>query len=302
MNASFWPIVGIGILLLWVIYAAIALDIPIFFVEWYKSPGNSIRLITWIGSIFIVLITGFNSTDSLLGSLRNDAITVAVTVIVIEEVGRYRAALEEKERIIRQMASHSNDFALDAVRQIMEKGWHRDGSLREKSFDGARLQNVTLGGIDLQQAVLWEANLQKGYLVAANLQGAFLLNANLQDALLVNAKLQEAILTGANLQKAYLINANLQGARLEHTDLQRASLEGANLDDTDLTSTMLSGATYSIEAAVITWPAGIEVPKTVWPFGFDPIEAGAKPRLWDEKKGKWCVIRNAELSDFPFDD
>lgn len=222
MNASFWPIVGIGILLLWVIYAAIALGVPVSFAEWYKTPGNSVRLITWIGSIFVVLITVVNPIDSFLGSLRNDAITVAVTVIVIEELNRYRSEQEDKQRIIRQMGSRSNEFALEAARLVIENGWSNDIALYQNGLMGANLQKANLAKANLQKVYMWGVNLQEAYLWGANLREAILREANLQQAKLLYANLQQADLRKANLYSAFLLHTNLLGANLQGANLQMA--------------------------------------------------------------------------------
>ena len=298
MDAAFWPVVVIGAFFVWVIYVAVDLEVPAFLAKWYREPGNSVRAMTWVGSLFIVLITFASSEEGVLGSLRTDAITIAVTVIVIEELGRYRAALEEKERIIRQMASHSNDFALDAVKQVRENGWHEDGSLWGKDLAGANLQGADLHLCNLRGVKLADANLQKVKLAGtslqeasfrwANLQGADLMFANLQRADLMFANLQEANVQGINLQEAKLAISTLEEANFEYASLQKANLDSsvlrkanladANLLEADLTNADLRETKYS---------AG-----TRWPEGFDPKAAGAILVHWDEKKRDWSPVRD----------
>lgn len=275
MSAAFWPVVVVGFFLIWIALVAVDLQVPASLAKWYKEPGNSIRALTWVGSLFIVLLTLTSDPNSFLGSLRTDAITLAVTVIVIEELGRYRADLEERERIVRQMASRGSDFALDALGQIVEKGWDKDGTLCERNFRDAnlpgaklkyaKLTRVDFGYANLINADLWETDLQGATLVGANLQGATLVGANLQGAILVNADLTNASLVNADLTNAILVNADLTNADLWYTNLTSATLEGANL----------TGAKYTL--------------KTLWSEDFDPKAAGAILVEWHSVYG-WIHI------------
>lgn len=162
--------------------------------KWVNEPGTPVRLATWLIALVVVAITLVSPSDTLLGSLRTEAISTAFAVIVINELGIYRAALQERRSIIEQMGSPVHDAALEAVRLARKNGWLTDGSLKG--------------------AVLWKANLQVAVLAEANLQGANLMSANLQGANLAKANLQGADLPGANLQGAFLMEANLQGAFL----------------------------------------------------------------------------------------
>ena len=269
MSAAFWPVVVVGALFVWIVYVAVDLEVPAFLAKWYREPGNSFRALTWVGSLFIVLITLASPADSLLGNLRTDAITVAATVIVIEELGRYRARLEEKERLIRQMASHSNDFALEAVRQIVENGWDRDGSLCRRYFSGANLERVNL----------YKANLERTNFQFANLRNSQLRKANLESAVLQFANLQKSFLREANLKGAYLNSTDLTGADFRGASLQAADLNGANLTGADLEGVNLEVARYTV--------------RTIWPDGFDYESAGAILVEWDNLKREWVRVKEA---------
>ena len=281
MSSVFWPIVVVGAFLVWIVLVAVDLKVPAFLAKWYKEPGNSIRALTWVGSLFIVLLTLTSDPNSFLGSLRTDAITVAVTVIVIEELGRYRIELEEKERIIRQMASRGNDFALDALGQVVENGWDKDGSLCERNLRNANLAganlkyanliSVNIGYANLINADLWETDLAGANLMGANLQGANLVGANLQGAILVGANLTNAILVNADLTNAILVNADLINADLWYTNLTNAILVGAYLIDADLGHASLTSAT--LDGADLS--GARYTAETLWPEGFDPKAAGA---------------------------
>jgi hypothetical protein len=186
----------------WTIYGLYALDprqpfldwISKSLARWLREPGNSIRVSVWVGALVVTTVTLISKHESLLGQLRTEAISVAVAVIVLDELNRYRAKLEYKQQIIEQLGSRSNDFSLDAARVITKNGWHRDGSLK-----GASLRGAKLGGADLQNA---------------NLKGADLNFANLKGADLTAANLKGASLHEVNLEGAYLWQVNLEGANL----------------------------------------------------------------------------------------
>ena len=148
-------------------------------------------------------------------------ITVAITVLIIDQLYQRRETAREKRDLILQMGSPDNAFAREAVRQLRAQGW---GFGNDNSLRGADLRKA-----NLQEATLWEANLQEAYLAEANLQKANLWEANLQEANLIFANLQRAQLEYANLQAANLGSANLQGASPARVNLQEADLTNANL-------------------------------------------------------------------------
>jgi uncharacterized protein YjbI with pentapeptide repeats len=70
--------------------------------------------------------------------------------------------------------------------------------------------------------------------------------------------------SGAYLSGAYLIGAYLIGADLTEADLTGARLSGARLSGADLIGARLSGAIADSE--------------TIFPDGFDPVDAGVEFR------------------------
>jgi hemoglobin-like flavoprotein len=120
----------------------------------------------------------------------------------------------ERRRVLAQVASLSNEFALDAVRRVRQEGWHADGSLE---------------GLDLERARLREADLND-----ARLAGARLGSADLRGASLHHADLRDADLTAANLRGADLRWSDLRGARLRWADLRDALVDGARIAEADL--------------------------------------------------------------------
>ena len=121
----------------------------------------------------------------------------------------------ERKRVISQVGSLSNEFALDAVRRCREEDWLNSGIMEHEQLTKARLSTADLSG--------------------AKLAGADLSFADLSIADLTHADLQEANLTGANLSGSDLRWANLTGANLQWSDLRSAQLEGAMLDNIKVT-------------------------------------------------------------------
>jgi len=246
----------------WLIAGMIALGFIPAAQRWLKEPGNSVRLWLWTGAAALVTLTLISSDDSFFGKFRYEAISIALTVIVIDELNRHRANREFKEATIRQLASRSNDFALDAARIVVEKGWHNDGSLVGVSLKGANLAGAKLNGSNLEGTSLIGANLSDAILVDTNLAFAELKSATLTGAILIHADLMSAQLDKANLAGANLLYANLQDATLFGTRLENAILGLPNFMGDLLFDINLEGALYSVD--------------TTWPKGFDPRASGAR--------------------------
>jgi len=118
--------------------------------------------------------------------------------------------MHERRRIISQVASLSNEFALDAVRLCRDEGWLQSGKMKGRRFASARL-----GGADLSDSKLSRANFSFADLSAADLTHADLKGIDLKGANLHGADLRWADLSRASLQWADLRGANLAGARLD---------------------------------------------------------------------------------------
>ncbi len=127
----------------------------------------------------------------------------------------------EKYRLIQQMGSGHNATALQAVKELRERRWHRDGTL----------QGAKLSGVDLSEADLSEADLSEADLFEADLIGANLIEADLN-----RADLSHTLLSGANLSGATLSGATLSGAILEDADLTDVECYGTTFADVDLST------------------------------------------------------------------
>lgn len=303
------PIVIIAIIFAWAIYGMHVLDLhkPALEVlskplaEWFAQPGNPVRALLWIGALALSLASWLSPVDTLFNQMLPDFISISIAVIVIDELVGYRNALQEKQRLVRQMASHSNDFALDALRQIREKGWHNSGLLNGQYFFRANLYKADFYQAQLMHGWFFEANLEEADFEEANLQAANLeqtkaMRANFQYANLRNANLKHSNLTGSNMKNADLSNARLNGATLDETflhcicleqatlclaKLQSATLASANLKYVDLRYANMENANLRQACLLGANLNGANLmnvqydSKTIFPVGFDPVAAGA---------------------------
>lgn len=225
--------------------------------EWFLQPENhSSILITSLAVLLLLCgIITLNSSKEILKALAPELIGIAITILVVDRLYQLRSSQLEKRQIIHQLASHSNEFALEAVRIARERGWLTDGTLRNASLSQANLKGADLSQADLRGANLFGANLEgawlsnesQGYYLSANMLPFFLQNDEIQGADLRGANLSYATLNGAVLAKANLTDVSLEFSWLNKTNLVGTKLTntnfwGAHLWDTDLRGTDLSMA------------------------------------------------------------
>jgi len=142
---------------------------------------------------------------------------------------------EERKRLLGQFGSESNDFALDATRQLRKKGWLTDGRLN---------------GIDLVHAQMKNANLNKSVLQHVNFS-----YTNLSNASLVEADLRESNFTAADLSNAVCRWTDFRNTNLRWANLEGAILDGANFEGADLRFARLgkiNNDTVSLEGAILS--------------------------------------------------
>ena len=202
-----------------------------------------------------------------------ELISIALTVLIIEYLNRRRQEQSLKAQLVREMGSGDNGFALRAVAELKAHQWTIDGSLQAIDLSKANLR-----GAQLQQADLAGATLTGADLSEADLLGANLAQTNLWGSCLTRANLREANLSGANLQEVDLTRAWLLGTDLSETNLRKANLAGAILENVSRAN--LSKVINPVEANIrerhsINLQGAKYDQDTIWPEGFDPVEAGA---------------------------
>lgn len=244
-------------------------------------------------------------------NIHAELIGIGVTVLILGNVNQYIQIRQEKRRLILQMSSPDNTFAIESVRQLRVRRWLFDGSVKnaylyEAHLENADLSRANLEGADLRKANLKKADLNKARLKGADLFSAYLMNgdlykadlkganllwafleyadlasANLEGANLKGAHLQNAILQGVHLKGAVLPWADLKGANLTKADLKGAILEsanlvGANFESADMSETNLRAANLSgiVFDDMTIWSGAKYNKATKWPTGFDSEAAG----------------------------
>ena len=191
--------------------------------------------------------------------------SIAITVLIIDNLIQRRETQREKERLIRHMGSTNNATALQAVEDLRVLGWLEDGSLHSVNLAGANLEGANLKGADLQNAHLYQTNLQGAVLEGTNLswtdlceaqmQGANLRAAKLMHTKLVGAKIRGANLAGAIVERATLRRADLRETNLSLGSFQDVDLSIADLREADLFNAQLQGANLNeanLEEAIVT--------------------------------------------------
>jgi hypothetical protein len=206
-NLLMWlGIVIVGVLIVWTVGGLASLDLlPQNVSKHFNTPEKRVAWAVRIfaGFLTIVGIASYAIVEKgILHDFSTEMIGIGIGVWGIDELNRRRSVQEYKRGIIQQMASRSNDFALDAARIANNEGWLQDGS-----FKGERLTYVNLKG-----AGLWKANLEGANLRFANLERADIGKANLKGVDLQGANLKGAFLLKANFTRANLKFANLEGA------------------------------------------------------------------------------------------
>ncbi len=224
------------------------------FDRWAALPGNRLTLRVLIAAAVVLVFAAlglFTPEGSLWHRLAAPAIVIAIAVVAVDALFRMRGDLLEKERIIRQMGSRNNHFALDAARIVIDRGWHRDGSLAGAGFDRADLRGLTMSSAHLAGASFMYAGLRDAELMFANLRSARLGSSDLRSANLSFSDLESAVLGLADLENASLGRCSLRDAHLEGANLRNAFLEHAEMEGVHLEQAIYDS-------------------KTRWPLDFIP--------------------------------
>ncbi|MBP1468905.1 pentapeptide repeat-containing protein [Candidatus Chloroploca sp. M-50] len=181
--------------------------------------------------------------SSFYPNIVTDALGIAFTIFILDQLNAKRADRQLKEQLIRQLASPDQGLAIQALEELRSKKWAiSDGSLQKARLQRANLQGANLILAELSDADFTLANLQEAIFVGAKMQRAKLCGAILQDASFQGAELCGADMKGAKLQKANFYKAELQSANLFMAEMQGVDLREANLEDADLGKADLRGA------------------------------------------------------------
>lgn len=164
--------------------------------------------------------------------IRSELVALGLTVLFIDNVNEIYRRRAEKERLILQMGSPDNGFAIEAVRQLNARKWLDNGSLQRANLKEANLSKVDLSTADLKGAYLRGAQLKGAQLIQIHLENAFLVDACLTGANLMLARFEGANLKGAHLEGAILIDAHITDEQLASAHLSKNTImrDGSKYD------------------------------------------------------------------------
>lgn len=162
----------------------------------------------WIGGF---LFHGDDSGFSYSTNLYTEIISIAITVLIIEQFNQRRAKREQVERDQRQV---KEQWKRDQSQQISILRRENIVVKRQPIIDHMKTQDLFKGyalldSIDLRDANLYGCNMQNASLVNATLLGAVMIATNLQKAMLHNTNLLGAVMIDADLEETFLLEATL---------------------------------------------------------------------------------------------
>lgn len=161
-------------------------------------------------------------------------ISIAISVIIIDRLNQRRLKANRLKNLKLQLASPSNDFALEALRQISTAhlGFLHNDFLVESKLSNANLSNAYLYGV----------NLKKSTMVKTILDSSNLTHARLHEAKLIDAKITNSDVCFAQFHNADLRWCNFSGSILQGSDFRGAWLIGTDFRGANLNGTFLRGA------------------------------------------------------------
>jgi uncharacterized protein YjbI with pentapeptide repeats len=201
--------------------------------------------------------------DDLYGNFFTEALSIAVTIGVIDLLNQRRLEDRRRQELVDQLSSRVPGFPAEAVRLLKHRGWYQDRDVMHALQNGGDFELADLRGLripddisglrveherlDLSEARLEKADLRKAYLEGvhlfrAHLGGADLRGAHLDGTNSWEVHLERADLRWTKLEDAYLVRAQLTEADLTGTHLERANLNAAHLEGANLLEAHLKEA------------------------------------------------------------
>ena len=181
--------------------------------------GTLALIITILGHVF--QSDGFflgKLFEELWANLGTELLSIAITILIIDELYQKRDEQREKEQLILQMGSPDAAFSQEAIRKLRSHGWLIDGSLR----------GVDLSWANLEKGYLWNADLQKANFSHAKLSGTYLTKANLSGAIIKEDQFKQL----RNLRGAIMPSGDYYDGRFNlEGDFHLAREKGVNVLD-----------------------------------------------------------------------
>lgn len=126
-----------------------------------------------VGVVLFPLI-GLVSADfqSFLYDLAPEAVGIVFTVLVLNRFDQIREDRQTYERLVREMHSRYNQFALQAIEELRVLGWLSDGRLHGHDLRGSDWRDANLYQASLKNCDLQRVQFDKADLYEADLTGA----------------------------------------------------------------------------------------------------------------------------------
>jgi len=157
--------------------------------------------------------------------------SIAITVLVIDQLNRRRDAKEQQKRDQWQSEEQRKRDQLQAISELEQAKTPEDRQpIINRMTRGDLFKGIKLTRLNLEKAQLDYVNLEEALLIDTNLSEARINYVRLKRTNLSSATLQGAKLMGAGLQGCDLRNANLEAADLRHANLEGAYLCFAKIE------------------------------------------------------------------------
>lgn len=193
-----------------------------------------------------------DSRDSYLINLYTSVLSIVITVFVLDLLNKRRdekqALLREKQDLIRDIRSSSNEVAKHAIFRLRNDYFLDRNVLVESFLFEANLAHADLSSLNLSYSFMYSANLEGANLLGCQLEHCNLRRSNLKKAKLTSTRMSNAQLSDSNLEYADLRAATLKNVDLMSTNLAHALLAESNLKGAILKGANLIGATVTINS------------------------------------------------------
>jgi len=134
-----------------------------------------------IGVVFSQILTLISDhLSDFLYNLAPEAVGIVFTVLVLNRFDQLREDRQTFERLIREMHSRYNQFALQAIEELRVLGWLSDGRLRGYELKGSNWKDANLYQANLTECDLQRVDFENADLYQANLIGAKVLPEQLR--------------------------------------------------------------------------------------------------------------------------
>ncbi|GAB4206730.1 MAG: pentapeptide repeat-containing protein [Roseiflexaceae bacterium] len=147
----------------------------------------------------------------------------------------------------------------------------RDLAMIETNFRGCKFVRSNLQAVKMVRVILAEADLS-----FANFTDAFMHSVRFSPFISYHPELRNNGYKQTKCFRSQFINTNLSYSWFSGSDLRFANFFGADLNEVIMNGTDLRGADLRVKNIIFaTFNDSIYNIETIWPEGFNPVDAGA---------------------------